>query len=467
MEKIVQTVYDVVWSPALVVLLVGAGLYFTIRTRCVQLRRLPEMFRLLFGNLSSKKGSSGITSFEAFCISLSGRVGTGNVVGVATAIALGGPGAVFWMWLLAFMGASTAFVEATLAQKYKKLHGGQYRGGPFSYIEHSLGQKWLAVVFSIFCIIGYGALLAAVQSNSVASAFDNAFRIDPVVTAVVVVVLLALVVIGGVKRIAKFASVVTPFMALGYIGISIIIVAVNWRAVPDVLALIFKSAFGFGPVFGGMLGGAISMGVKRGLFSNEAGQGGGAIVAASADVEHPAQQGLAQAFSVYVDTLLVCTATAMMILCSGNYNVFDKAGNAVAMNAPELGANYVAYTQASIDSILNGVGGVFVSIALAFFVFTTLVAYYLYAESSIFYLFKKNRSGRFKDVVIWVYRVLFFTMIIIGATLTADYVWTLGDIGVGLTTWVNVIVLLIICPEAIKCLKEYEEALKTKKGKEG
>lgn len=461
MEKIVQTIYDIVWSPALIVLLVSAGLYFTIRTRCVQVRRLPEMARLLFGNLSSRKGSSGITSFEAFCISLSGRVGTGNVVGVATAIALGGPGSVFWMWMIAFIGASTAFVEATLAQKYKSLHDGQYRGGPFSYIEHSLHQKWLAVVFSLFCIIGYGALLAAVQSNSVASAFDNAFHIDPVVTAAVVVVLLALVVIGGVKRIAKFASVVTPFMALGYIGISLVIVAMNWRVVPDVLALIFKSAFGFGPAFGGMLGSAISMGVKRGLFSNEAGQGGGAIVAASADTEHPAQQGLAQAFSVYIDTLLVCTATALMILCSGNYNVFDKAGNAVVMNAPELGANYVAFTQASIDSVLNGLGSAFVSIALAFFVFTTLVAYYLYAESSIFYLFKKNRGSKFKKVVIWVYRLVFFAMIILGSGLTADYVWTLGDIGVGLTTWVNIIALLIICPEAIKCLKDYEAVLKT------
>lgn len=244
------------------------------------------------------------------------------------------------------------------------------------------------------------------QSNSVASAFDNAFHIDSVVTAAVVVVLLALVVVGGVKRIAKFASVVTPFMALGYIGISLVIVVMNWRALPDVLALIFKSAFGFGPVFGGMLGRAVSMGVKRGLFSNE-------------------------------------------------------AGNAVVMNAPELGANYVAFTQASIDSVLHGVGGPFVSIALAFFVFTTLVAYYLYAESSIFYLFKKNRSSKFKKVVIWVYRLVFFAMIILGSSLTADYVWTLGDIGVGLTTWVNIIALLMICPEAIKCLKEYEAVLKT------
>ena len=464
MEKIVQTLYDIVWSPVLVVLLVGAGLYFTIRTRCVQLRRFPEMARLLFGNFSSKKESSGITSFEAFCISLSGRVGTGNVVGVATAIALGGPGAVFWMWIIAFMGASTAFVEATLAQKYKSLHGGLYRGGPFSYIEHALHQKWLAVIFSIFCIIGYGALLAAVQSNSVASAFDNAFHIDPTVTATVIAVMLALVIIGGIKRIAKFASIVTPFMALAYIAFSLVIVAMNWRVVPDALALIFKSAFGFGPAFGGMLGSAISMGIRRGLFSNEAGQGGGAIVAASADTEYPAQQGLAQAFSVYVDTLLVCTATAMMIICTGNYNVFDKAGNAVAMNAPELGANYVSYAQASINSVLNGVGGAFVSIALAFFVFTTLVAYYLYAESSIFYLFKKNRGSKFKKIVIWVYRMVFFAMIIIGASLTADYVWTLGDIGVGLTTWVNVIALLIICPEAIRCLKDYEAVLKAKKG---
>lgn len=460
MENLIQAIYDIVWSPALVILLVGAGLFFTVRTRCVQVRMLPEMVRLLFGKRRSEEGSKGISSFEAFCISLSGRVGTGNVVGVATAIALGGPGSVFWMWAIAFLGASTAFVESTLGQKYKFVHNGQFRGGPYNYIEQGLKRRWLAVLFAVFCIIGYGTLLSAVQSNSIASAFTNSFGIAPVWTSAAVVILLFLVVVGGVKRIAGFASVVTPFMAVGYILLSLIILAVNWKTVPGAFLLIFKSAFGAGPVFGGMVGSAISMGVKRGLFSNEAGEGGGAIVAASADVKHPAQQGLAQSFSVYVDTLLVCTATALMILCTGNYNVFDASGNAVVENAPELGRNYVAYTQASIDTLVNGVGGVFVSIALAFFAFTTIMAYYFYAESSILYLFsRRERGGKAESAVLWTYRIIFFAMIVIGAILTADYVWTIGDIGLGLTTWLNVIVLLILSPEAIRCLKDYESTL--------
>lgn len=464
MDKIVQGIYDIVWSPALVVLLVGAGLLFTIRTRCVQVRMFPVMFKLLFRKIFSTNKSNGITSFEALCISLSGRVGTGNIVGVATAIALGGPGSIFWMWFIAFMGAATAFVEATLAQKYKILHNGIYHGGPFCYIEHALKQKWLAIVFALLCILGYGVLLAAVQSNSVTAAFNNSFSISPIWTALIVILLLSLVIMGGVKRIARFATVITPFMALGYIGLSLIIILVNWKSIPDIFMLIFKSAVGIEPFFGGMLGSAILMGVKRGFFSNEAGQGGGAIVAACADVEHPAQQGLVQSFSVYIDTLLVCTATALMIICTGQYNVFDESKNIVVENVSALGANYVAYTQSAIDSVWQGVGGAFVAIALAFFVFTTLVAYYFYAESSIFYLFKsdKDHGGKLESAVIWTYRFVFFGMIILGAILTIDSVWTIGDIGLGLTTWVNIIVLFILCPEAIVCLKEYETSLKGK-----
>lgn len=455
MEEIVQKINDIVWSPALVVLLVGAGLFFTLRTRCVQIRMFPEMLKLLFSKGHSGKRSKGISSFEAFCLALSGRVGTGNIVGVATAIAFGGPGAVFWMWVVAFFGASTAFVEATLAQKYRVLHNGHYRGGPFCYIEGSLHQRWLGIVFAVLCIMGYGLLLATVQSNSVASAFLNSFSVPHIWTAVAIVVLLVLVIVGGIKRIALFASVITPFMALGYIAFSLLIISLNWRAVPDVFALIFKSAFGLGPVCGGMLGSAISIGVKRGLFSNEAGQGGGAIVAASAEVKHPAQQGITQSFSVYVDTLLVCTSTALMILCTGNYNVFDSTGETIVENAPELGRNYVAYTQASIDSVFQGVGSTFVSCALAFFAFTTIMAFYFYAESSILFIFRRH-GEKIESLVLRIYRIFFFGMIVLGAVLPTDYVWTIGDIGLGLMTWVNVIVLLILSPEAIECLRSYE-----------
>lgn len=445
MEKLVETLYNIVWSPALVVILVAAGLYFTIRTRCVQVRRVGLMARLLFKDGRHSGSENGFSSFEAFCVALSGRVGTGNIVGVATAIAIGGPGAVFWMWVIAFLGASTAFMESTLSQIYKFKTGKGWRGGPASYIQHGLGQKWLGVLFAFFTIIGYGTLLAMVQSNSVASAFGNSFGIPPFVTGIVVVVLLGLVVIGGVKRIANVASVVTPFMALAYIIMSLIIVAVNWQSVPGVFASIFKSAFGIGPAAAGMLGSAISMGVKRGLFSNEAGQGGGAIVSGSADVPYPAQQGLVQAFSVYVDTLLVCTATALMILCTGT-------------NGSDFGENYVAYTQTAIDTVFNGFGGTFVSIALAFFTFTTIMAYYFYSESSIMYLNHVwGIKGTWKaKAFLWIYRLLLFGSLIFGACTGAGLVWTIGDIGLGLTTWINIIVLLILCPEALRALSDFE-----------
>lgn len=460
MDKIVQQIYNIVWSPALIVLLVGAGLYFTLRTRCVQVRRIGEMVRLLFRKPAGAKGDrQGISSFQAFCIALSGRVGTGNIVGVATAIALGGPGAVFWMWVIAFLGASTAFMESTLAQKYKFKRGSEWRGGPASYIDEGLGCRWLGILFAIFTIIGYGLLLAMVQANSVASAFDNSFSINPLCTGIGVVVLLAVVIMGGVRRIADFASVVTPFMALGYILMSLIIIGANIKAVPAVFGMIFSSAFGFNSAFGGIIGSAISMGVKRGLFSNEAGQGGGAIVSASANVDNPAQQGLVQTFSVYIDTILVCTSTALIILCTGCYNIFGADGRMIASNAPELGSNYVGFTQAAIDTVFNGVGSAFVAIALAFFTFTTLIAYYFYSESSILYIARlKGRKSK-ERMNILVYRILLFAAVVYGACTQSDTIWTIGDIGLGLTTWINVIVLLILCPQALKELKEYEATL--------
>ena len=320
-EKFVSTLNGIVWSPVLVVLLVGAGLYLSYRTGFVQVRRFGLLVHSLFARKApGAKGSAprkGISSFEAFCVALSGRVGTGNIVGVATAIALGGPGSVFWMWIIAFFGASTAFVESTLAQMYKFHHRSTFRGGPYSYIEHGLNAKWLGITFAVVTIIANGALLPTVQANGVSSALGNAFGVSPLASGLGLAALLALVIIGGVRGIARVASVVTPFMALAYILLSLVIIGLHLDRVPAVLSSIVTNAFGIQPVAGGILGSTIMMGVKRGIFSNEAGQGGGAIVSASADVPHPARQGFAQAFSVYVDTLLVCTATALMILCSG------------------------------------------------------------------------------------------------------------------------------------------------------
>ena len=394
MERIVSAINDIVWSPALVVLLVGAGLYFSIRTGFVQLRRIGVMTRLLFGKKDRSKEKKGVSSFEAFCIALSGRVGTGNIVGVATAIALGGPGAVFWMWVIAFLGASTAFVESTLAQLFNFEHEDGFRGGPACYIDKGLRSKWLAVVFALFTIIGCGVMLTTVQANGMSTAASNSLGINPLVSGLFLALLIGLVVIGGIKRISKVASIVTPFMAVAYIVIALVVLAFNWRAIPGLLSMIVTNAFGINPVCGGILGSTIMMGVKRGLFSNEAGQGTGAIPSASADVKHPAEQGLVQAFSVYVDTLLVCTATALMILSAGTYNILGPDSSMLVANSPELGANYVGFTQAAIDTVLGGFGSIFISIALAFFVFTTIMAYYFYSESSIIYLCNLNGRSR-------------------------------------------------------------------------
>ena len=482
-SKIVDAVNNVVWSPVLVVLLIFAGLFFTFRTRFVQVRRLGLMVKLLFAKQQDapeqQEGKASeasdkvipknkVSSFSAFCMALSGRVGTGNIVGVATAIALGGPGAIFWMWLIAFFGASTAFVESTLAQIYRFPHHSSFRGGPFSYIKEGLHQRWLGIVFAVITMVGYGLFLPTVQANGASQAFLNSYSISPLATGIGLAVLLAIVVIGGVRRIADVASIVTPFMALGYIIVALVVLACNARQIPFLLGQIFTNAFGINPICGGILGSTIMMGVKRGIFSNEAGQGGGAIVSATANTKHPAQQGLVQAFSVYVDTLLVCTATALMILSAGTYNIIDSnTGEMLVANAPELGNNYVNFTQSAVDSVFGGFGGQFISIALIFFVFTTLIAYYFYSETSIIFICrevarkrKKQYSRKLEDSIIWIYRILLLGAVVFGAVRETDVIWKLGDIGVGLSAWVNVIAILILCPQAFKALREYEGRLK-------
>ncbi len=455
LEKIVSKVNEIVWNPALVGLLIVAGLYFSFRTRFVQVRRFKLMLRSLFSRQSPEKG---ISSFEAFCIALSGRVGTGNIVGVATAIAFGGPGAVFWMWVVAFFGASTAFVESTLAQIYKFPHHSGYRGGPFSFIEHGLKQRWLGIAFAIVTVIACGFFLTTVQANGVSSAIANAFPVPALASGITLAVLLGLVVFGGVRRIARVASIVTPFMAVGYIILAIVVIAFHIQEIPAVFASIFTNAFGIHPVCGGIIGSTIAMGVKRGIFSNEAGQGTGAIVSAAADVPHPAQQGLAQAFSVYVDTLLVCTATALMILSSGTYNILDsKTGEILFAGAPELANNYVNYTQSAVNTVFAGFGSQFVSIAMIFFAFSTIMAYYFYAETGIIYLFR-HKHPKWEKLAVRLFQALMLVAVIFGAVREADLIWQLGDIGVGMMAWVTVVSLLILCPKAIRSLKEFEQA---------
>ena len=461
MEQIIQTISGWVWSPALVAICLLAGLYFSIGTRFVQVRRLREMAKLLFSTDKSQK--TGITSFQAFSMALSGRVGTGNIVGVATAIGYGGPGAIVWMWIIAFLGAGSAFSEATLAQIYKEEHKGQFRGGPAYYIEKGLHSKWLGVLFAVIAVVACGLLLPPVQCNGIAASFSNTFDISPVAVGAVVAVLIGIVVIGGVNRIANVAQIVAPFMAILYILLSIVVLIVNAKVVPSVFMDMMRGAFGMHQVLGGILGSTIAWGVKRGIYSNEAGQGTGAIVAGAAKVSHPVKQGLVQAFSVYIDTLLVCTATAVMILACKTYNVFDASGNLLlTANGTDMGAPGVGYTTAALGTLLGvKTGGIIISIALFFFAFTTIMAYYYYAETNLVYLFGK---GRKEHILIWVLRLGVVGMVFFGSLYEAKAMWDLGDIGVGMMAWINIIAILLLSPKAFKALKSYER--QKKEGKE-
>ena len=464
MEQVLNVIHTIsgwVWSPALVAICLLAGLYFSIGTRFVQVRRIGEMAKLLFSTDKSQK--TGITSFQAFSMALSGRVGTGNIVGVATAIGYGGPGAIVWMWIIAFLGAGSAFSEATLSQIYKEEHKGQFRGGPAYYIEKGLKCKWLAIVFAICAVLAAGFFMPPVQSNGIAISFANTFNINPAIVGGVVALLIGLVVVGGVQRIANVAQIVAPFMAILYILLSIVVLAFHIQEVPAVFMDMIRSAFGMNQALGGILGATIAWGVKRGIYSNEAGQGTGAIVAGAAKVSHPVKQGLVQAFSVYIDTLLVCTATAVMILACKTYNVFDASGNLlIAAQGTILGAPDVSYTSSALGTFL-GVrwGGIIVSVALFFFAFTTIMAYYYYAETNLVYLFGK---GKKEHILIWVLRIGVVGMVFFGSLYEAKAMWDLGDIGVGAMAWVNIIAILLLSPKAFKALKSYER--QKKEGKE-
>ena len=482
-----------------------SALYFSLRTRFVQVRRLGEMCRLLFS--TDKMQKTGITSFQAFAMALSGRVGTGNIVGVATAIGFGGPGAIVWMWVIAFFGAGSAFVEATLAQIFKENHHGQYRGGPAYYIEKGLHSTLFGCVFAVITAIACGFLLPPVQCNGIALSMSQSFGIAPWMVGLGVALLIALVIIGGVKRIANVAQIVAPFMAILYILLAIVVLIVHYKLVPGVFLDMLRGAVGAGPLGSAILGSTISWGVKRGIYSNEAGQGTGPIVAAAAKVSHPVKQGLVQAFSVYIDTLLVCTATALMILACQTYNILDSvqvtsSGEAVVtylqqnVGAPS-GEPGVFYTISAIGTIIgHRAAGDIVSIALFFFAFTTIMAYYYYAETNLVYLFSRFRrwqlrrmrekgrdqetldktaaameradlafgDDRSEKIAIWILRTCTIFTVFVGSLTTSGVTWTLGDIGVGAMAWMNLIAILLLSPKALKALRDYEQA--KKKGEE-
>ncbi|HBH06485.1 MAG TPA: sodium:alanine symporter [Flavobacteriales bacterium] len=448
MDQIIQDINGLVWSNALIILALGSGLYFSIRTRFVQIRLIGEMVRLLFIGKSSEKG---VSSFQAFALAISGRVGTGNIAGVATAIAMGGPGALFWMWVIAFLGSASAYVEATLGQIYKQEMDGQYRGGPAYYILNGLKIKWFAYLFAGVTIISTALLLPGVQSNSIVAGLNLAFEVPTLTSASFLVLMLGFIIVGGVKRISSVAEIVVPFMAVGYILMSLIIIGVHFREIPEIFSLILSSAFGKEAAFGGILGTTIAWGVKRGIYSNEAGQGTAPHAAAAAEVAHPAQQGLVQSFSVYVDTLLVCTSTGLMILFTGQYNVLDPSGGFIIENLPGVDFG-PEFTQLAIDSVIPGFGKSFVAIALTFFAFTTIMAYYYIAETNVTFLAQEKRSS----AAIWALRVVILFAVFYGTIKSVSVAWDMGDIGVGLMAWLNFIAIILLRKPALMALKDYE-----------
>jgi AGCS family alanine or glycine:cation symporter len=449
MEQIINFINDIIWSKALIIICLGAGVYFSIVTRFLQVRYFKEMIRLLFVGKSSDKG---ISSFQAFAIAMSGRIGTGNIAGVATAIAMGGPGAVFWMWVIAFLGASSAYIEATLGQIFREVKEGQYRGGPAFYIEKGLGIKWYAVVFGFVTILSMSLLLPGVQSNSIALSVKSAFAIPVEITGGVICLLLGLIIFGGVKRIGKVAEIVVPFMALGYIAMAVIIILLNLTEIPGVLKLIIGSAFNLESTYSGVFGIAIAWGIKRGIYSNEAGQGTAPHAAAAAEVSHPAKQGLVQSFSVYIDTLFVCTATAFMILFTGQFNVINPEGGFIVENIPGVSIG-VEFTQNAISQHFPSIGAGFVAIALMFFSFTTIMAYYYIAETNLSFL-QKDGNQKWPKYVL---RALILGATFYGSIRTAELAWTFGDIGVGLMAWLNVIAILLLRKPAIEALEDFKK----------
>jgi len=468
MQELVDFLNGLIWSPALIYLCLAAGLFYSLQTKFVQVRLFKEMYTLL---LSGKNSKQGISSFQALSVSLSGRVGTGNIAGVAAAIGFGGPGAVFWMWVVAFLGAATAYVESTLAQVYKEVDGGQYRGGPAYYLEKVTGQRWYAVLFAVATIAACGLLLPGIQSNSIGNGIELAFGSGALIetgmgvfsqakimTGAIIVLMLGFIIFGGVKRIANFTQVVVPFMAFAYVLIVAVIIGLHITELPAIFMMIIGDAFS--PMAG--VGAAIGWGVKRGVYSNEAGQGTGPHAAAAAEVEHPAQQGLVQAFSVYIDTLLVCSATAFVILITGAYNVHGVGEAYLVQNVgAEIAANGPGFTQLAVDKVLPGIGKPFIALALFFFSFTTILAYYYIAETNVAYL---RRTLKLPDFT-FLLKIVLIAAAFYGTVKTANLAWGLGDVGVGLMAWLNIVGILLIFfmgKPAIKALKDYEQQRKTK-----
>lgn len=439
-NKLIMEANNFIWTYILIGMLITTGIYFTFRTKFVQFRNIKEMFRLLGDAGGKDTDKNSISSFEAFCISTASRVGTGNLAGIATALAIGGPGAIFWMWLIALIGAASSFIESTLAQIYKVKDKGSFRGGPAYYMEKGLKKRWMGVLFSVLLIISFGLVFNSVQANTITLAFNDSFGVNKTVIGLIITGLTLFIIFGGVNRIAKVSSVLVPIMAMAYILVALFVVLKNFAEIPRVLSLIFQNAFEIKPVVGGVMASALMQGIKRGLFSNEAGMGSAPNAAATATVSHPVKQGFIQTLGVFTDTLIICSCTAFIIILSG-----------VPLDGTIKG---IELTQAALSSQVGSWGGVFISICLFLFAFTSIVGNYYYGEANIQFITKNK-------LYLQIYRVIVGCMVFFGSIASVDIVWNLADLFMGLMAITNLIAIVLLSNIAIKALNDYNKQKKS------
>ena len=444
--EIINTLNDWLWTYLLIGLLLIAAVWFTVKSRGVQFRMFGEMLRLLA--VSGKREGKGksdthhtVSSFQAFAVSIASRVGTGNLAGVATAIAIGGAGSVFWMWVIALLGSASAFVESTLAQLYKVKGENSFKGGPAYYIQKGLGKRWWAVTFAVLITITFGLAFNSVQSNTMTAAAYVSFGWDPVIVGIFITIGSMLVIFGGIQRISRFSEIVVPVMAIAYILLALAILVMNAARIPDMLAHIVSEAFTGSAALGGGVGSALMMGIKRGLFSNEAGEGSAPNVAATASVSHPVKQGLLQTFAVFTDTLLICTCTAIIILLSGIY---------------ENGESGIALTQSALESEVGSIGSTFVAVAVFFFAFTSIVSNYYYGETNLQFISNKKWP-------VTAYRIIVGCIVMVGAVTSLEFVWGMADIFMGLMTLCNLLAIFLLGKYAMCLLKDYQTQRKAGK----
>ena len=439
LNSIIGQINNILWSYVLIALLILSGLLYTIRTGFAQGRLLGDMVALITGKLSSlrdgeKKVAGQVTGFQAFCIAVASHVGTGNLAGVAIAVAVGGPGALFWMWVIALLGGATSLIENTLAQTYKVKEGNGFRGGPSYYMEKALGQKTLGYIFSVIVIVTFAFVFNTVQANTIAQAFETTFNMSSAVAGIILAALTALIIFGGLNRIANVVSFMVPIMAIGYVIVALYVLIVNAVHIPALFMSIIEAAFGIKQAVGGAIGVAMLQGIKRGLYSNEAGMGSAPNAAATSNVSHPVKQGLLQAFGVFVDTILICSATGFIVLLYPEYNTIGEKG--------------IKLTQLALSHSVGAWGAGFITLCIFLFAFSSLVGNYYYGEANLEFLTKSKTS-------MLVFRVLTVACVYLGSVASLGLVWDIADVSMGIMALMNIVVIAILSPKAVAIINDY------------